>query len=487
MFRAILMLALATACAGLWAEEPTTGSATEPATESPADEPADPRPRSDAARITRVEDRGLRWDSAGFSVALRTSVQFRLSFRDERANGNDGTNGRDYINFNLPRVKTGFSGHIFEDMFTYQLRLNWVRGASEMLEVAHFRVALFQAVNLNGGQDKVPFSWEESSEAESMNFMERSYANEVFNQDYGKGIWVDGMIGDDVPWVKYWAGVFNGVLASQEDFRNKDGALTADAFSDVIDNEVMVALRLETHPLGEVWQGLRDDRDNADIEDGFFAVGVGFNWIAGHLRNADLRGDTAAASTGSGRTRTRQSTLAFTLDGHMRWYGISVDWAVFYRRTDFSNVGLNTFKVGGRESIGELEDMGASLEVGYNFPWLDVADIFVGLRFSLVNADEFWGRDAGLRFTRNHQRAIRPDSTEYGLTAAWRLHGDSLKLSMDIVFIQHQLAWSYNNSGSLLGVYDDIPERGQGGLGSNPSSADLNTEMHVRFQLQWMF
>lgn len=482
MFRAILAFVLIAACASLHADE--TSLETNP--DTTPEPPAETAPASDTS-ITRVADRGLRWDSAGFSLALRTSVQFRLSFRDERTNGGHGSNGRDYINFSLPRVRTGFDGHIFDDMFTYKLRLNWAGGAAEMIEVAHLRVALFQAVNLNGGQEKVPFSWEENSEAELVNFMERSYANEVFNQDYGKGIWIDGMIGDDVPWLKYWVGVFNGVLAAQDDFRNRDGALTADTFSDFIDNEIMVAARFETHPLGEVWQGMRDDRSNAEVEDPFFAIGAGITWLTSHLRNADLRGDTAAGSTGSGRTRTRQSTVAFTLDGHMRWYGISVDWAVFYRYTEFSNVGLNRFKVAGRESIGELEDLGASFEAGYNFPWLEIADIYVGLRWSMVNADEFWGRDAGLRFTENRQRAIRPDTMEYALTAAWRLHGDSLKLSMDIVFVQHQLAWSYNGSGSLLGVYDDIPERGQGGLGSNPTNADLNTEMHVRFQLQWMF
>jgi hypothetical protein len=436
------------------------------------------------ATTTTLETAGLRFDTDGFSLRLQNHVQFRLTVQEELASsGEGGTNGRDFINFRVARAKADFSGYIFEKVFQYRLRLCWARPAEELVEIAHLRWAFDQYLNLNGGQAPVGWNWEEQVDSLRLNFQERSYANEVFNQDYGKGVWIDGQFGDDVPWIKYWFGVYNGVLAANDDFRNKDGALTADSFSNFIDNELMYNTRAETHPLGLIELGVGDRRPEEEHEKLLFAFGLGANLITGFVDNADLRNDSGATATGSGRSRVSHETYAFTLDGHFRWYGIGVDAAFYWRHTDFHNRGINSHDNGSRQGIGDLEDMGWSFEVSY---YLHIIDLNVALRVSGVDADEFWGADAGLRQTDLQQRAIRPDAMEYGLSASYMPWGDRLKFGLDILYIDQQLAYSYKDSLYLSGVYN-APRTRSGLLGQSPPNADHEVLWIVRLQVQWIF
>ena len=433
---------------------------------------------------TEIGKNAFRWDTDGFSIRLQNYLQFRMTVQQELGqSGNGGTNGRDFINFRVARAKTDFQGYIFQKAFSYRVRLNWVRGADEMLEIATFRWAFMQYVNLNGGQAPLPWNWEEQVDATELHFMDRSYANEVFNQDYAKGVWIDGQVGEDVPWVKYWAGVYNGVLAAQDDFRNKDGALTSDAFSNLIDQELMLNARVETHPFGLMAKTMADRRPEDEHSKLLLAFGAGFNLLFSGVDNADLRLDSGATATGSGRSRVRQETWAATVDGHMRWYGISVDAAVYWRFTEFHNRGINSAPTSHRRGIGELQDFGWSFEASY---YIHLIDLSVGARVNAVDADEFWGRDAALSQTDLQQRAIRPDAMEYAFTASYLYQGERLKFSMDIIYVDQQLAYSYKGAQYLSGVYND-PLTRNGLLGQSRDNADHDVIWIVRFQVQWIF
>ena len=436
------------------------------------------------AQNAEIRPRNIGFETEGFSLEMQTLVQFRLTFQEELAqSGAGGTNGRDFINFNLPRVRLRFRGHIFSPSAQYELRLNFSRPVGELIEVAHFRYTLFRPINLNAGQNKVNWNWEEPINSLDLSFQERSYVNEVFNQDYGKGIWIDGEIGDeDAPWIKYWAGVYGGLLRAQDDFRNKDGQLTTDAFSDIIDAEIMVNFRVETHPLGRIQRSMKDLRDESENEKILIAFGAGFTWFSSGVDNADLRGDTAAAATGSGRSRTQQETYAVTVDGHFRFWGIAVDAAAYWRYTDFHNRGINRYSPSDKQGIGDLEDFGWSLEASWVLPWLPLS---VGARVSSFDADEFWGANAALLQTDQRQRAIRPDAMEIGLTASYYFHGERLKFSLDILYVDQQLAYTYDGSGFLLGVYND-PQNRNGAIGQNRDSADHDALWIVRLQVQWI-
>lgn len=437
------------------------------------------------AQGAQIEHRHIGFESEGFALRLRNHVQFRLTLQDERGqSGRGGSNGRDFANFAIPRAKTSLHGHVFDRAFAYRVRLNWSGPSGEIVEVAHFRWALIGFVNFNAGQDKLPWNWEESVNSAELRFVERAYVNEVFNQGYARGIWIDGRFGDDdAPWIKYWFGVYNGVLRSHEDFRNDDLVQRPDRFSEFVDGEIMVNLRLETHPLGEVTRTMHDARPEEEHDALIFAVGFGANWFSSGLDNADLRGDTGATATGSGRSRVLQETWALTLDAHLRFYGAGLDAAVYWRYTDFHNRGINRYDPSNKQGIGDLEDFGWSIEASY---YLHLLDISFGVRVSSLDADEFWGADAALRQTDHRQRAIRPDAMEYGLTASYLPWGDRLKFTMDVLYVHQQLAFTYDGSDTLLGVYNQPLSR-NGTLGATPENADHDVLWIVRMQVQWIF
>lgn len=433
------------------------------------------------AAATEVKATGLRFWSDEFELSAETLVQFRLTYQDER--GGNGTNGRDFINFRLPRVRLALHGHLFDPMFQYRVQLNFAGNPNEMVQVARFRLALGPGLNLNAGQDRVPWDWDRRVAGQNLRFIERSYVNEVFHQDWGKGLWVDGAIGSDAPLVKYWLGVFNGVLRADNDFRNKDGALTQDSFSRFIDGEMMASMRAETQPLGAMPTNLGDNRSESERDKLTIAAGVGMNYFLSGFNDGLLRGDSATVVPASGRPRTRHETVALVVDAHGRWHGASLDIAFYARFTEFHNRGSNRFKPDNKAGISDLYDWGWSIEGGY---FILPAELGVFVRVCGFDADEFWGSD-GLSNTRTHQRAIRPDAMEYGVAVNYFFQGDRLKFSLDINYVDQQLAFAYDagfNTG-LVGVYNRPPSR-NGVLGSHPDGADHNVIWIVRLQLQWI-
>jgi hypothetical protein len=439
---------------------------------------------AEGAADTTLGSKGLVFTTDGFSLRMTTRVQFRLTYQNEVGGGEgqdaSATNGRDFINFRVRRAKTGFEGYIFQKEFQYKLLLNWV-GGSNIIEEAWFRWAVMQYINITAGQTKLQWNWEEASSSANMQFVERSYVNEVFNQDWAKGIQIDGQIGEETPWVKYWFGIYNGVLAGTNDFRNADRGTNAESFGTVVDNEMMINLRLETHPMGEVKRTMYDGRGEDEYDQILFAIGLGVNWFMSGYNASAVRGDTFGTPTTSGRPRTSQDTWAITLDGHFRWHGLSVDIAYFWRITDFHNRGANRFDPTSQADVGNLEDSGFTFEVAY----MIIPDMFnVGIRFNMLNSEDFWQGGAGAGTPRAF--GIRPDATEIGVSANWFIHGDNLKLTFDFLWVGQQVPISGNTVG-LLGVYNTPPDRllGSGTIGS--SEADHNDLWIVRLQLQWIF
>lgn len=423
-------------------------------------------------------DKGLKFTSDGFELRMTSRVQFRLTYQNEVANGSTGTNGRDFVNFRVRRAKTGFSGFIFDKDLQYRVLLNWMLGSGGIVENAVFTWAWRNELNVNAGQDKLNWNWEEYTSSGSQAFVERSYVNEVFNQDWAKGIWVNGQVGEETPWLKYWFGIYNGALKGNNDFRNADGGINSDTFSNTVDGDMMINLRLETHPMGNVAQKMYDDRSAEEREKILFAVGLGLNWFSSRFDDDALRPDTVTSgSPASGRFRTGQDTLAWTLDGHFRFYGLSVDVAFLWRHTEFHNFGATRFDPSGKAGISNLTDSGFTFEVGY---FIIAQELHVGIRYNMLNADDFWGGGSDA-----HNLGIRPDTTEMGIVVNYLIHGDNLKLTFDILYVDQQLTDNGSTTG-LLGVYNTPPAR-SGAAGTNRENGDHNSLWLVRLQLQWIF
>lgn len=441
---------------------------------------------AEGAADTTLGKKGLQFETDGFKLKVSTRVQFRLTYQNEVANGNSGTNGRDFINFRIRRAKTTFGGHIFQKEFTYKLTIAWTAGSNDHIENAWFRWAILQYINVSAGQAKTPFNWEELSSSGKMQFVDRSYVNEVWNQDFAKGITIDGRVGDDTPWLKYWVGIYNGNLKDEDDFRNDDNETTSESFNDgIVDGEMMLGLRLETHPLGEVKRGMNDSRGEDEYDKVLFAIGLAVNWLSAGFDAgaAGIRGDTVIGSTASGRFRTHQDTWAITLDGHFRWHGLSLDAAFYWRHTEFHNRGANRFSPSGQAGVGNLNDVAFTVEVAY---FILPKQFNVGIRFNMHNAEDFWQGGSGTGTPRAF--GLRPDVTEIGLSVNYYVHGENLKLTFDILMVSQQLALEAGGSGGLDGVYNSVPERGEfGGGGAGSDNADYNDLWIVRLQLQWIF
>ena len=439
----------------------------------------------EGAADTTLGKKGLVWSTDGFSVRMTTRVQFRLTYQNEVGHGAHGQNGRDFINFRVRRAKTSFSGHIFQKEFQYKLVLNWMDGGDAIVEEGYFRWTVMQYINIQAGQYKPAWNWEELTSSGAQQFVDRSYVNEVFNQDKAKGIQIDGKIGEDVSWLKYSLGLFNGVLKSNHDFRNADVKRISDTFSDgIVDGDMMLNLRLETHPLGDIKHSLNDGRGEDEFDQVLFAIGLAVNYLIAGFDNEAIRPDNSGlGATGSGRSRTSSDTWAFTIDGHFRWHGLSLDVAFFWRHTEFHNRGANRYSPTSptHNGIANNTDMGFTVDVSY---FIIAKTLNVGLRYNRLEADEHWQNGGTSR-----NAALRPDATEIGISVNYYLHGDNLKLTLDILYVSEQLAFGLDAAGtgaqSLSGVYTSPPQRSVNSVAGE--NADYADTWIIRLQLQWIF
>jgi hypothetical protein len=143
---------------------------------------------------------GLRTTSADglFEARVMTSVQFRYTYHDVRAQGaQDGTgqNGADFGNFRVVQARTFLEGHLFGPEYQYRLWLAyaWPGGANFRLEDVFFRWAPLPLFNITAGQMRVPSSWSYQVDHERTVFAERDIADEAFHESWGKGVEISGL------------------------------------------------------------------------------------------------------------------------------------------------------------------------------------------------------------------------------------------------------------------------------------------------------
>lgn len=438
---------------------------------------------------TTLKNNFFSWstEDGNFSLVMSHWVQFRVTYNDERAQNAEGlgdansvraTNGRDFWNFRVTRANTMFRGNIFAKEWKYFVNLNWTNGGDNIVWEAYLTWAKFKEFNVNAGQTKIPFSYEFLQAYAKLQFVDATVANETFNQGWGKGLWFSGVIGDDQrTWLKYVVGVFNGVLRGNNDFRNQDRAINSDTFSNAVDADLMPALRVETHPLGNVADDMVDMRGEDTYNKVVFSVGFGFNWLTSRFTNPALR--PTSTSPGSGRSNTGQDTIAITLDGHFRWHGLSVNVAWYHRHTEFHNFGplAGNGITQGRAFPGDLTDNAFTFEVGY---FILPKKFDVGVRWAMIDSDEFWLGGATTK-----RNALRPDSTELGLCVGYYLLGHNLKFQADFTYVSYQLAVAAGTMPTNAPANQGMPSRSPGSIANDES--DWWNIWQFRVQIQWMF
>jgi hypothetical protein len=345
---------------------------------------------------------------------------------------------------------------------------------------------------------------------------DRAIADEAFTQGWGKGVSISGRLGlyetaFDEALLTWEVGVFNGVIASTDGaqgrgelqaqgsgttarvtdqqktehfdggFRNSDWQLNGENFGQLIDNQLMVAGRVEYHPMGEVFRHMADLGAPEDTAAWFVMIGLGATWMSarvdgsGTFLGADYfvtvdRFGVPIPPPTSGRKFIDAQILHLTADGHFRWIGLSVNWALQYRSVNFSprgrlaqqNLAADTAAVHG------LQDTGLTVDAGY-FVLRD--ELLIAARFSTVQFDDFKSREAGSGMQIDGD-SFGADSYEYGGGVTWFLQGDNLKLQADYRYVAQQLPFGTSHNAATSG---------------NQRTSNWRVFHEYRIQLQWIF
>lgn len=460
---------------------------------------------------TSLGKSGLRISTDGFELSFSSAVQFRFTHHQVSAeSGNGGQNGANFNNFRVVGARAFFNGFFFSRSFQYRLWLSWEgAGNGFRIEDCYFRWAPLELFNLTVGQERVPASWEYLVDHERTGLPERAIADEAFSQGWGKGLSVSGRLelweaAFDAALLTWQVGLYNGVIASPDGaqgrgtitsqgvtvtdqgkterfkggFRNDDVGVNGDSFGQLVDGQMMVAARVEFHPMGEVGRHMVDLGALEDTAAWFFMVGLAANWMSARVEGDGTflgntyygpRAGTSPPPPASGRPRVDASIVHLTADGHFRWIGLSLNWALHYRRINFSPTGrLSELNLAADKSLVHgAEDVGLTVDIAY---FILSDQLMIGTRFSTVEFDDFKSRTAG--GVQVDGDSFGADSYEYGGGVTWFIHGDNLKLSADFRVVAQQLPHGRSKSGALSHTV---------------RISDWRNFSEVRFQLQWLF
>ncbi|MDC1142693.1 hypothetical protein OAU50_06350 [Planctomycetota bacterium] len=460
---------------------------------------------------TTLGDAGLTSETGdgNWRINMTTAVQARWLYHDTR--GSNDQDGMDFNVFRTPVVRGFFNGHIFDRELQYSFWLAFGGPANGFrIENAYLRYRPYQWLNITAGQMRVDTAWEYLVDHEKQVLVDRAIADEAFHDGWGKGIEVSGRIdlyeaNYQHAFLRYSVGVFNGVKATQTPaqgvgvlnvgtgdvapqvtdafstehfaggFRNSDDVPLSNSFNAQVDADLMFAGRVEFHPHGEVERHMVDSLQDPDTGNWRSMIAVGVTWFetwtsgfGTFYDNFYFAPTTPTAPTGSGRERIRASITHLTLDGHFRWVGLSVNWAVHLRRTEFEATGsFSTLNLEDDSfTANGISDSGFLIDVGY----FVTEEIVLSTRYSTVDFDEFKSRDSsGNPVVADSMGA---DSSEVGGGGAWMIYGDNLKVQADYRYVTQQLPFGRSSTASKA---------------SNARISDYRSFHEIRIQLQWIF
>ena len=170
--------------------------------------------------ITKVEEKqsitNVSWkdgkttiegDKAALIISNRVQVRFTNDQPSDPADPNStGSKG----SFRIRRAKTKFEGWIYNKFLTYDVQLNWADTASSLEDAAiNYDVTKgLKALQIKGGQFKVPFGRQELTSSGSQQFVDRSIISEQFEKGRDIGVQIWGQTpGGAIEWR---TGIFNG-------------------------------------------------------------------------------------------------------------------------------------------------------------------------------------------------------------------------------------------------------------------------------------
>lgn len=364
------------------------------------------------------------------NISGQMQIRYIANFRDE---GDPATDpGAPYDDFESGfqnrRMKLAFDGHVYNDFF-YKVQFAFGRtGGGAVLQDAYVGYEFENGLKLRAGQFKLPFLREELVSSKRQLAVDRSYTNEIYNQDRSQGIEL-GYETDN------WriAGAFSdGIgLGAPAGFVPVAVGTDNTDFNDPAESDWALTARFEWLGAGtwNQFKGFSSPRSNEGLA---WMLGAAMNWQNG-----------APGSTPADRDT-----------GNM--FGWTID-------ASFQGSGWNAFGA----FTGRHGD----------------ADFFGG-----TSVDEYgWVAQGGIFVTEDIEPFLRwdmiiPDSGSAFNTltagANWYLHGNAAKFTVDVQY------WLDDPAGATVGGVAGLPANdGIGYLGNGTEDG----EFAIRAQFQLLF
>ncbi len=133
--------------------------------------------------VAKVKDGAISFETPDGknSIALTGRMHFDVRGLDadnEQANESDRDTKTLADNFEVRRARLGVKGKFLKD-FNYEVVGNLVGSNTNILDVAYLNWSRYEPFQIRVGQFKQPFNLEELTSSNNMDFMERSYVNQI--------------------------------------------------------------------------------------------------------------------------------------------------------------------------------------------------------------------------------------------------------------------------------------------------------------------
>jgi hypothetical protein len=370
------------------------------------------------ATSTTYDKGGLNFTTGkSFSLSMSTNMQIRAELTDDNDPAG-GTVAGDSMSFYVRRLKTSLKGHVFDKKWSYGMTYAWHDTTGLALEDAHVKYAAGDDWTVGAGRRKSFFNLQEYTSSSAQQFVDRSAANEAFNNDFMTGVWVDGnmKLGESGHTFRYHFGVFNGTdrgpgsnTGLQRDFASGSGGATANR-----DFNMLYATRLEIIGNGDgksdVTKGESDLRSDEKERPLQFILGYGLS--------LNRLGPGEAPNLGGVVGGHGADVWNMAVDARVHMDGISLNAGIFHRTFNYDDTA--DADVG---HAGGYTDIGAYAQLGYAIH-MEGGILEPAIRYGLVDRDDDNG--GGRQF----------DQNELALGLNYFLHGHRVKLSFDATYAE---------------------------------------------------
>lgn len=281
-----------------------------------------------------------------FKLNMSGRLQFRYDFDDR-------DKGEDTSSFFIRRARLAWSGHTFSPNIKYKLETDFGKGSDFHLLDYYFDMTHIPYMNIQFGQYKAPFNRQRMTSSGSLQLIERSMANEVFNLDRQIGVTLHSELFDKK--FEYALGIYNG--SSVEGVKASSGKNVKENDN----NKHLFLLRTAYNPFGE------------------------FGYKEGDLEYSEKLKATIGGAVGFssdeievGGSKEDVDTTRLVGELGLKYRGFSFLTEGYYRRRDAGDLGGTL----SRENIG---DSGFFTQAGY---FIIPKRLEIAGRYSFVDLDD---------------------------------------------------------------------------------------------------